>query len=125
MKKILIVNDSPTISQQLTEQILANIEVEISYATDGTEAVLLAKEELPDLIFMDIVMPGHNGFQSTKMIKQDPQTSEIRVVGILQRDRDETTNEMWMRRSGAEAFVYYPFEVDEIAALIKMYFSCP
>jgi twitching motility two-component system response regulator PilH len=119
MKKILIVNDSPTISQALAKELSAQLEAQISYATDGTQAVALAKEELPDLIFMDIVMRGLNGFQATKAIKEEPLTAEIPIVGLLQMGKDDAINESWMRRVGALAFIYYPFDQNEIISLLK------
>ena len=82
-------------------------------ACDGEEAVRMAKSELPDLIIMDIVMPGLNGFQATRAITSDEATWHIPVILLTSKDMD--SDRVWALRQGATAFMNKP--LDHVALL--------
>ena len=114
MARVLIVDDSP--SQLLgLQRILEKLGHQVITAGDGAAGVALAKEELPDLILMDVVMPNLNGFQATRQISKEPTTSNIPV--ILVTTKDQETDRVWGMRQGAKAYLTKP--VNE-AALIKL-----
>jgi twitching motility two-component system response regulator PilH len=113
-QKILVVDDS--LSQRLVlSAVLKEEGHQVITANDGEEAVAKAKSEMPDLIIMDIVMPGLNGFQATRAITNDETTWHIPVILLTSKDMD--SDRIWALRQGATAFLNKP--VDH-AALIAM-----
>jgi len=113
--KILIVDDSPTQLHVLATQ-LSNIGHQILTAADGRQAVDVAKAEHPDLILMDIVMPGMNGFQATRKISRDPATRDIPVIMVT--TKDQKTDKEWGMRQGACAYMVKPVKAGELQAKI-------
>ncbi len=86
-------------------------------AVDGEEAVRKAKSELPDLIIMDIVMPGLNGFQATRAITNDETTWHIPVILLTSKDMD--SDRVWALRQGATAFMNKPLDHAKLLELIE------
>lgn len=115
IKKILLVDDSAT-ERHIIGQILTNAGFEVSLAEDGDRGVALAKTMLPDLIVMDVVMPGLNGFQATRAISKDPQTQHIPV--ILCTTKDQETDKVWGLRQGAKDYVVKPVNGAELLSKI-------
>ena len=113
MARILIVDDSPTETYKMTA-ILDKAGHEVLTAGGGEEGVAVAKKELPDLVLMDVVMPGINGFQATRQIAKSPETSHIPVVIVTTKDQE--TDRMWGKRQGAASYLTKP--IDE-KALVK------
>ncbi|MAT52505.1 MAG: two-component system response regulator [Porticoccaceae bacterium] len=105
MPKILIVDDSPTEVHKLTN-ILAKHGHQVIVAQSGELGVSLAKREMPDVILMDIVMPGMNGFQATRQLTKNKDTSHIPVVMVTTKDQE--TDRMWGTRQGAKAYLTKP-----------------
>jgi twitching motility two-component system response regulator PilH len=119
VKKILVVDDSPTVRHFISE-ILKAKGYEVSFAEDGYAGVLKAKAEMPDLIVMDIVMPGLNGFQACRAITKDPATEKIPV--ILCTTKGQETDKIWGMRQGAKGYITKPVNsvelLSKIAALV-------
>lgn len=115
IKKILVVDDSPTERHVLTELLTKN-GFHIITAENGEQAVAVAKEQLPDLILMDIVMPGINGFQATRSISRDPATKHIPVIVCTTKDQE--TDKIWGLRQGAHDYMVKP--IDQEALLSKI-----
>ena len=115
IKKILVVDDSPTERHVLTD-LLSKNGFNIITAESGEEAVTIAKEQLPDLILMDVVMPGMNGFQATRSIARDPATQKIPV--IMCTTKDQETDKIWGMRQGASDYMVKP--IDPEALLTKI-----
>jgi twitching motility two-component system response regulator PilH len=115
-QKILVVDDS--LSQRLVlNALLAKAGHTVILANDGEEGVAKAKSELPDLIIMDIVMPGLNGFQATRAITNDETTWHIPVILLTSKDMD--SDRVWALRQGATAFMNKPVDHDELLNLIN------
>lgn len=111
MAKILIVDDSPTELHVLT-QILQGEGHNIVTAEDGEEGILKAKDEMPDLILMDVVMPGLNGFQATRKLSRDAATGDIPVIIVTTKDQD--TDREWGMRQGAKDYLVKPVKSAEL-----------
>ena len=107
MAKILIVDDSQTQLYQL-RKILESAQHEVVSAADGEQGISMAESEQPDLILMDIVMPGLNGFQATRKISKNPATASIPVIFVTTKDQD--TDRIWGMRQGAVAYITKPVD---------------
>jgi twitching motility two-component system response regulator PilH len=116
MAKILIVDDSPT-ELHVLSQMLSKGGYETVTAEDGEEGIERAKSELPDLILMDVVMPGLNGFQATRKLSRDAATKHIPVVMVTTKDQD--TDREWGMRQGARDYMVKPVKSDELLAKVR------
>ena len=118
IKRILVVDDSPTERHNLNE-ILTRAGYQLTFAFNGEEGVAKARGEKPDLVVMDVVMPGLNGFQACRTMTQDPETQHIPV--ILCTTKNQETDKIWAVRQGAKAYVTKPVDgadlLKKIAAL--------
>ena len=113
MARILVVDDSPTELYKLTGM-LEKHGYEVHKAENGADGVALARQEKPDAVLMDIVMPGLNGFQATRQLTKDPETNHIPVIIVTTKDQE--TDKVWGTRQGAKDYLTKP--VDE-STLIK------
>ena len=116
MARILIVDDSPTECYKLRE-ILEKHGHHVLEAANGADGVAMARSELPDLVLMDVVMPGLNGFQATRKINKDAELGGIPV--ILVTTKDQETDKVWGERQGAAGYIVKPAQEPELAAMIK------
>ena len=105
IKNVLIVDDSATDSHLLGE-ILKKNGFSVITATSGEEGIVRAKKDRPDLILMDIVMPGMSGFEATHAISKDPETSSIPV--IVCSTKGQETDKAWGLRQGAKDYIVKP-----------------
>ncbi len=105
MALILIVDDSPTEVFQM-KAALEEAGFRVEAATDGAEAIRKAQEMHPDLIFMDIVMPGMDGYRATRTLANDPKTRSIPIIMVT--SRGEETDRIWGMRQGAVDFLVKP-----------------
>ena len=112
MAKVLIVDDSKTHLYSL-QKIVEGGGHEVVTASSGEEGVEQAKEHVPDVILMDIVMPGLNGFQATRRIGKDESTANIPIIFVTTKDQE--TDRIWGMRQGAAAYITKP--VDKKALL--------
>jgi len=86
-------------------------------ATSGEEGVERAKAEIPDLILMDVVMPGLNGFQATRAITREESTKHVPV--FICTTKDQETDKIWGMRQGAKDYLVKPVNAAELLAKIK------
>lgn len=107
MARVLLVDDSPTETYKITSVLRENGH-EVLTATNGTEGVAVAKKELPDLVLMDIVMPGLNGFQATRQLSKAVETKDIPVIIVTTKDQE--TDRVWGARQGAKGYLVKPVE---------------
>ncbi len=115
IKKILIVDDSPTERYFLTDILVKNGFL-VSTAEHGEEALLKIKADKPQLILMDVVMPGQNGFQVTRAIARNPETKDIPV--IMCTSKNQETDRIWGLRQGACDYLIKPIVPQELLAKI-------
>lgn len=111
MAKVLIVDDSPTETYKLTG-LLEKKGHQVITAGNGEDGVATAKAELPDLVLMDIVMPGLNGFQATRQLTKSPETTHIPVIIVTTKDQE--TDRVWGMRQGAKAYLTKPIDEKEL-----------
>ena len=115
MALILVVDDSPTQAMNLAK-ILEKYSHQVITAEDGASGVATAKEHKPDLVLMDVVMPGLNGFQATRKLTKDPDTAHIPV--ILVTTKDQETDRVWGQRQGAKGYLVKPVDEQELMTSI-------
>jgi twitching motility two-component system response regulator PilH len=115
IKKILVVDDSPTERQFMLET-LSKMGYQVVLAESGEEGVTKARAELPELVLMDVVMPGSNGFQATRQIAKDDATKHIPV--IICTTKSQETDRIWGMRQGARDYIVKPVDVAVLAAKI-------
>jgi len=115
VKKILIADDSPSDRQFLLEK-LSKHGYECIMAESGADAIAKSKSEHPDLILMDVIMPGTNGYEATRTITRDEATRTIPV--ILCTGKDQETDRLWGLRQGARDYVTKPIDFDVLIAKI-------
>ena len=115
INKILIVDDSPTERHYLTD-ILVKHGFTVSTAVNGDEAIERIRAERPELILMDVVMPGANGFQVTRAIARDPELSAVPV--IICSSKNQETDRIWGMRQGARDYFVKPVDPTQLLARI-------
>jgi twitching motility two-component system response regulator PilH len=115
VEKILIVDDSPSDRQHLLETLTTH-GFNCVMAENGDEAIAKAQSELPDLILMDIIMPGTNGYEATRAITRDERTRGIPV--IICTGKDGSTDRLWGLRQGAKDYITKP--VDQRELMLKI-----
>jgi twitching motility two-component system response regulator PilH len=111
MPLILIVDDSPT-EVHVMQKALEKHGYRTAAAADGAEGVRLAREMSPDLIFMDIVMPGMNGYQATRTLVNDPDTRAIPIVMVTSKGQE--ADRVWGLRQGAVDYLIKPVSPDQL-----------
>jgi twitching motility two-component system response regulator PilH len=116
IKRILIVDDSPTERHYLSE-ILARGGFDVITSDSGEDALQKARALLPDLILMDVVMPGMNGFQATRAITRDAATRNIPV--LICTTKAQETDRIWGLRQGARDYMVKPVQGDVLLKKIE------
>ncbi|MCE5181729.1 MAG: response regulator [Betaproteobacteria bacterium] len=111
INKIMVVDDSPT-ERFFLSDMLGKHGYLVILAESGEEAVAKAKQEQPDLILMDVVMPGLNGFQATRAIFKDEETRDIPI--IMCTTKGQETDKVWGMRQGARDYIVKPVKPDEL-----------
>ncbi|MGY4827869.1 response regulator transcription factor [Sphaerotilaceae bacterium SBD11-9] len=118
IKRILLVDDSKTELHFMSE-LLTKRGYTVRTAEDGEDAMRRLGEEKPDLILMDVVMPGQNGFQLTRAITRDPRFVDVPV--IMCTSKNQETDKVWGMRQGARDYIVKPVDADELIAKIKAF----
>lgn len=116
VKKILIVDDSPT-ERAFMQGLLSKAGYTVIIANNGEEGVEMAKMELPDLVLMDVVMPGLNGFQATRAIVREEMTKDIPI--FICTTKDQETDKIWGIRQGAKDYIVKPVDGATLLSKIK------
>ena len=103
--KILVIDDSMT-DFLYVKNILTKGGFQVSHAQSGEEGISMAKEQQPDCILMDVVMPKMNGFQATRALSRDVKTADIPVVMLS--SKSQKTDLVWAQRQGAKDYLVKP-----------------
>ncbi len=111
MARILCVDDNDT-NLYMISAIISRAGFEVSTAKDGESGIAAIKAERPDLILMDVQMPGIDGFEATRQIKADPATRDIPVITLSAHEREDKEQEI--RDSGCDAYLTKPIDVQAL-----------
>jgi twitching motility two-component system response regulator PilH len=115
IQKVLVVDDSKTELMALSD-ILQKQGLQVRTAENGEEAMKRLAEDKPDLILMDVVMPGQNGFQLTRAISRDPLYADVPI--IMCTSKNQETDRVWGMRQGARGYITKPVDAAELQAKI-------
>jgi twitching motility two-component system response regulator PilH len=116
IKNILIVDDSKTEQIYLSEMLTAEGYM-TQTAADTVEAQQMISTQRPDLILLDVVMPGQNGFQFARQLNRAPDSADIPI--ILCTSKDQETDRVWGMRQGAKAYLVKPIKRDQLLSQIQ------
>lgn len=116
IQKVLIVDDSKTEIMFLTDVLQKNGFV-VRSAENAEDAFKRLTEEKPDLILIDVVMPGQNGFQLTRAINRTPEYADIPI--FMCTSKNQETDRVWGMRQGARDYITKPVDATELFAKIK------
>jgi twitching motility two-component system response regulator PilH len=118
VRKVLCVDDSAA-ELDLIRKIVSSANLDVVSATNGKDAIKCAKAELPDLIFLDIVMVGMDGFAVMRELQKDPVTKDIPVVFIS--SKSQKADQAWAKMQGAKGFVPKPVSEQAILDELKKF----
>ena len=113
---ILIVDDSPT-EIHVLRRMLEKAGYTVVSSSDGESGIEDAKKIMPDLILMDVVMPGLNGFQATRKLSSDPATAAIPIIMVTTKDQE--TDRAWGLRQGAREYLVKPVSSGELLSKVR------
>ena len=116
MAHILIVDDSPTDVRVFTT-LLEKAGHRVSSEGNAEDGIVAVKRERPDLVIMDVIMPGMNGFQATRTLSRDVATAHIPILIITTKSME--TDRVWGLRQGAKDFLTKPVGEKELLARIQ------
>ena len=118
IRKILLVDDSKTELHYLSE-LLTRKGYTVRTAENGDDAMRRLDDDRPDLILMDVVMPGRNGFQLTRTITRDVRFADVPV--IICTSKSQETDKLWGMRQGARDYILKPVDADDLLAKIRAF----
>jgi twitching motility two-component system response regulator PilH len=118
VQKILVVDDSKTELHYLSD-LLTKKGYAVRTAENADDAMRRLGEETPDVILMDVVMPGLNGFQLTRAITRNPRFSKVQV--IMCTSKNQETDKVWGMRQGARDYIVKPVDADLLLAKIRAF----
>lgn len=116
IQKVLVVDDSKTELMYMTDLLQKN-GFSVKTAENAEDAFRRLAEDKPDLILMDVVMPGQNGFQLTRAISRDPLYSDIPI--IMCTSKNQETDRVWGMRQGARDYITKPVDATDLMVKIK------
>ncbi len=118
MAKVLIVDDIRSELQMMTDA-LRPAGYDCIRATNGVEAIERARTDQPDLILLDIVMPGQDGFATCRQLKKDSATKDIPIVLVSSKSGD--SDRFWGQRQGASDYLTKPFTPADLLSMVRKY----
>ena len=105
MARILLIEDSPTEAAVMT-QLLERNGHQVTTSGNAEDGIATCRRDRPDLVVMDVVLPGMNGFQATRALSRDVETSHIPVLIVSTKSLD--TDKVWGLRQGAKGYIVKP-----------------
>jgi CheY-like chemotaxis protein len=118
--KILIADDEVHIRillEQTLEDLVDAFDIQLLFASDGDEALALIRQEIPHLVFLDIMMPKRDGYEVCQAVTQDPEIKDTKI--ILLTAKGQETDRSRGASSGALYYVTKPFDPDHVLGLAK------
>lgn len=116
INKVLVVDDSKTELMYLTDMLVKN-GFSVKTAENAEDAFRRLAEDKPELILMDVVMPGQNGFQLTRAINRDPLYADIPIMMCTSKNQE--TDRVWGMRQGAKDYITKPVNAEELMTKIR------
>ena len=116
MARILIIDDSPT-DTRVFATVLEKNGHQVLTAGSAEDGIEVCKRELPDLVLMDVILPGMNGFQATRSLSKDPATSSIPIIIVSTKNME--TDRVWGLRQGAKDYLVKPPSERELLTRIN------
>ena len=114
--KVLVIDDSPTIVALLKRMLKQN-DFDVLEAFDAESGIEIARREVPGLVFLDIVLPGMNGFNALRTLRRDPITKNVPIIMIS--GNAQATEQFYVQRIGADDFMKKPFSREEVFERIE------
>ncbi len=121
MPRILIADDEPSLRLLVRATLSSNKSFELMEASDGNEALNKAQTELPDLLLLDVMMPGLSGFEVCERLKNDPKTKDIVIIMLTA--KGQQSDKDWALSVGTDYFLTKPFSPIELFNLIDKILS--
>ena len=115
--RVLLVEDEPEVAMVTSEMLRSRYRVEV--ARDGAEGIAKARTIRPDLIVMDVVMPGRNGFQACRDLKNDDRTKNVPIV--LCTSKGNESDKFWGSKQGADQHIPKPFTPEQVTEVIRKF----
>ncbi len=116
IQKVLVIDDSKTELMFISELLQKN-GFQVATADGGDQAMTCLATQKPDLILMDVVMPGKNGFQLARSIIRDPLYANVPIIFCSSKDQE--TDKLWGMRQGAKDYITKPFNSDDLITKIR------
>jgi len=118
INKVLVVDDSaPELSN--IKKIIGGMGCMVISASNGIQAVELAKKERPDIIFMDIIMPEMDGYEATRKLSNDPEVRDIPIIFVS--SKGQKADKLWGQMQGGKGYITKPYKVEEIMNQIRIF----
>ena len=114
--RVLVIDDSPTIVALLKRMLVQN-QLDVLEAFDAESGIEIARREVPDLVFLDIVLPGMDGFNALRALRRDPVTKDVPIIMIS--GNAQATEQFYVQRIGADDFMKKPFSRAEVFMRIE------
>jgi len=118
INKILIVDDTPA-QMQAFQSAMPQTNARVLTATSGKAAIDIAKSEIPDIIFLDIVMDEIDGYAACRAIQEDPSTKDIPIIFVS--TKNQRVDHMWAERQGGKALISKPISTAQIEEQLNKY----
>ncbi len=118
INKVLVVDDSAADLTNL-KSIVSSTGCVVLCASNGKEALQLAKAEIPDIIFMDIIMPDMDGYEATRRLSNDPQTRNIPIIFVS--SKNQKADKLWGQMQGGKGYITKPYSEDQVVDQIKAF----
>ena len=115
--KVLVVDDEPEITE-IVESFLTEAGYKVTTANSGSEAIKKAKEFKPDVILLDIMMPGTNGYDVCQQLKKDPVFANTPVIFLTGKDREEDKGRSF--KAGGDMYIKKPFSCERLLEIVNI-----
>ncbi len=120
MSKVLLIEDSTTQAEQIT-RCLEKQGLSVLGVSSSEEAQLRLKQQKPNLIVLDVILPGQSGFELCRKLKQNPETQTIPIVMCSTKDSD--VDKTWGEMSGADAYITKPIDEAILVKTVKQFIN--
>jgi len=118
VNKILLVDDSAVDLNKIQDAV-KDVGAKIISVSSGEDAISIAKKEQPDIIFMDIIMEGLDGYGACRELSSDPDTKKIPIVFVS--TKNQRADRVWAEKVGARSFISKPFTKEQILNEIRKF----